>query len=97
MLSSLSPPEGGGRPRQHSYDVQKMMQRLRDAGKPMVVSVGRSPQNEIHLDSALVPLLLSRHHAVLTVDDSSAGVYLVTDVGSTNGTFVRDLSTRTVA
>lgn len=52
--------------------------------KPSVL-IGRSPQCDIYIDSAM----LSRHHAsVLLVDDDTV---LIKDLESTNGTFVNSM------
>lgn len=45
------------------------------------VRIGRSPENEVHLDDAW----LSRYHASI---ESQAGVAMLKDFGSMNGTFV---------
>lgn len=50
------------------------------------VAVGRELDNAIRLDSTAVPYLLSRHHATLVLQPD--GSMLLTDLDSTNGTFV---------
>ena len=49
--------------------------------RPGASHVGRSPENEIHLDDAQI----SRRHAAITWDGARCAV---TDLGSSNGTFV---------
>lgn len=49
------------------------------------VIIGRSPNCQIHIDNASV----SRQHARIDRDES--GIYLATDLQSTNGTFVNDI------
>jgi S1-C subfamily serine protease len=53
------------------------------------VTIGRAPDNDVVLDDERV----SRHHAVLEVD----GELRVTDLGSSNGTFVRGVALRSGA
>jgi ABC-type multidrug transport system ATPase subunit/pSer/pThr/pTyr-binding forkhead associated (FHA) protein len=59
------------------------MQQFALAGAPAVVTIGRAPGNTILLNHPLV----SQRHAELARDPRS-GVYVLTDKGSTNGTFV---------
>ena len=47
------------------------------------VTIGRSANNDIHIPEQHV----SRQHAVITYRD---GVFMITDMGSANGTFVND-------
>lgn len=54
-----------------------------NAGAPAVTTIGRAPDNTIHLDHPLI----SWHHASLARDPRS-GRATLTDHGSTNGTFV---------
>ena len=50
------------------------------------LSIGRHPTNMIVLQSTGIPLLLSRHHAVVTYDGEQ--ITLI-DKSTTNGTYVR--------
>ncbi|HEY7348996.1 MAG TPA: FHA domain-containing protein [Ktedonobacterales bacterium] len=59
------------------------MQQFALAGAPAVVTIGRAPGNTILLNHPLV----SQRHAELARDPRS-GVYVLTDKGSTNGTYV---------
>ncbi len=59
------------------------MQQFALAGAPAVVSIGRAPGNTILLNHPAV----SQRHAELARDPRS-GLYVLTDRGSTNGTFV---------
>ncbi len=59
------------------------MQQFALAGAPAVVTIGRAPGSTILLNHPLV----SGRHAELARDPRS-GVYVLTDKGSTNGTFV---------
>jgi ABC-type multidrug transport system ATPase subunit/pSer/pThr/pTyr-binding forkhead associated (FHA) protein len=63
--------------------IPPAMQQFALAGAPAVVTIGRAPGNAILLNHPLV----SQHHAELSRDPRS-GVYILTDKGSTNGTFV---------
>jgi diguanylate cyclase (GGDEF)-like protein len=63
-----------------------------DLGKRMPIGsapfeIGRSSKNDLFLDQESV----SRHHARITFDGAE---YWVTDLNSTNGTFVNDVSAR---
>ncbi|HLW00819.1 MAG TPA: FHA domain-containing protein [Ktedonobacterales bacterium] len=62
---------------------QPAMQQFALAGAPAVVTIGRAPGSTILLNHPLV----SQRHAELARDPRS-GVYVLTDKGSTNGTFV---------
>jgi ABC transport system ATP-binding/permease protein len=70
-LQAPAPQTGGAQP-------QLLMQRPFD--KPML-SIGRAPDNDIHLDG----LQISNHHARL---HNSGGQILIEDTGSTNGVYV---------
>lgn len=55
------------------------------AGLP-AVTIGRHPTNAVVLQSAGVPLLLSRHHAAVLFDGEQL---TLVDKSTTNGTYVR--------
>ena len=57
------------------------------------VAVGREADNAIRLDSPTVPYLLSRHHATLTFKPD--GSIVLTDLASTNGTYISRNGTST--
>ncbi len=65
---------------------QPAMQQFALAGAPAVVTIGRAPGSTILLNHPLV----SQRHAELARDPRS-GVYVLTDKGSTNGTFVNGM------
>lgn len=73
---------------QADFDVEALLQRVRGAGRD-IIRIGRHPGNEVYLDSEDAPLLLSRHHAVMSVN--RAVEWEVVDLNSTNGTYVRCL------
>lgn len=74
MLSALNPSADC----EHEY-------RLDAVAVNGVVHVGRGAGSGIRLDSEALPLLISRRHATLVL---SAGHVSVSDLGSTNGTFI---------
>jgi ABC-type multidrug transport system ATPase subunit len=71
-LQPAAPAAGGGQP-------QLLLQRGFD-GKA-VLSIGRAPDNDIHLDG----LQISNHHARLL---NSGGQVMIEDAGSTNGVYI---------
>jgi len=87
VFSSPAPPQAPPAPRPPAPPRTYLLVH-RDAGPPMrfdlggpLISIGRGGENDLILDDAQV----SRHHAQLTLHQ---GAYSLTDMGSTNGSYV---------